>query len=123
MVIPMNNWNAHSQNSRPAKSDSIMVHRDQIRTCVKCLQNAPYLDSIIVEQQRRIDVKNSIIEIQEITIKKAESTVVDLDSKLTNCKIDLIDSERKRKNRIKLAAGIGSAIGVITGWFVCSVTK
>jgi hypothetical protein len=123
MLIPMNNWNVHSQNLRPAKSDSITVHRDQIRTCVKCLQNAPILDSIIVEQQHRIVIKDSIIQVQATGIANAESTIVNLDLKLTDCKIDLIDMNRKMNRRVKISAGIGSAIGVFVGWFAHSVIK
>lgn len=118
MAIQMNSWIAHSQHSHGVNSDSVTVHREQIRTCVKCLQNAPLKDSIISAQNQRIEIKDSIITVQQETLNKANETVLDLDAKLSDCKKRTVDLERKKKNGWKFGIPIGAVGGGFLGWLL-----
>lgn len=109
---------AYSQDLQTAVDDSVVISRRAQRLCVKCLQNEPLKDSIISEQQQRIELKDSTIRIQTTMIDKAETTIGSLDVKLSDCNQSLVDLERKRKRGIKWAAGIGAAGGGILGWLL-----
>lgn len=98
--------------------DSVVISRNAQRMCVKCLQNAPLKDSIIVEQQHRIEIKDSIIAIQGSAIQKAEETVQSLDGKLSECKVENVDLIRKKKNGWKIGVPIGGVAGGILGWIL-----
>lgn len=113
----------YSQHLQPTIEDSVYISRAAQIKCIKCLKNAPIKDSIIVEQSHRIEIKDSIIQIQTIFIDSTEQTVQNLDQKLSESKIKIVDLERKKKRGWKIGIPIGGAAGGILGWILARNIK
>ena len=86
---------------QPSSNDSVLIHRDQQKQCIKWFYQTQYQDSII-------HTKDSIIVHQNAFIEATEETITELDNELNKSK-SKSDKYKKQRNR-SILGGFGLAI-------------